>query len=161
MTITKRSAINFLALDPGETTGWAYFGFGNSGERKLKEVGSIKFDGSFAKIRDELKALIESFPYLDLVVFEELIVYGSNTKSEKFKVEGIIELLVEDFKREKATMHPGTVKKLITGKGNCSKADLRRALKSRIEIPNKSNQHIVDAVCVGIAWLVQNTDYTL
>ena len=145
-----------LALDPGKEIGWALL----TKKGQLIETGSIKPQLS----RCELMAALEALPgdiEATQIAMEELIAYGTNTDSERFKVEGIIEYWAELEGKTIYPMHPGTVKKLITGRGNCKKADMRRALKSRVEIPKRSNPHIVDAVAVGLAYLIQHEDYLL
>lgn len=146
-----------LALDPGKETGWAIL----TDKGELAEVGSIKQCTRSSLLAWLKDIYLRSDVGITHIVMEELIAYGSNTDSEKFKVEAIIELFGEIKLLEVTSMHPGTVKKLITGKGNCKKADMRRALKSRVEIPGRSNAHIVDAVAVGLAYLIQHEDYLL
>lgn len=143
-----------LALDPGKETGWALL----SREGKIVEVGSIKPQESRLKFVAALEALPGEI-HATLIAMEELIAYGTNTDSERFKIEGIIEYWAELEGKTIYPMHPGTVKKLITGRGNCKKSDMRKALKDRIEIEGRSNSHIVDAVGVGLAYLCQHEGF--
>ena len=146
-----------LAFDPGRETGWAVLS--SDGVLLSSGVGSIK-SCSRKELLEELQAEFETWPITGIAM-EEMIAYGSNTDSEKFKVEAIIELWAEQNNLPITSMHPMTVKKLVTGRGNCKKADMRRALKDRVEIPGRSNAHIVDAVAVGLAYLIQHEDYLL
>ena len=147
--------MNLLTFDPGKETGWAYF----EGD-KLKYVGSVKFEGNYFDFGDWVWRIWERVKP-EMVVFEELLAFGARMSSEGHKLEAIIEYVMQRQKQKYETIHPSTVKKLITGKGNCKKADMRKVLKERIEIPGKSNVHIVDAVSAGLAWMVNYTEFTL
>ena len=148
-----------LALDPGIQTGYAIIGYDGELSAVVSRAGAIE-TGKENRELDIYNALANLVYGVDAVAMEQLLAFHGRMSGDRYMIEGVIMLFMQQHKISLEAMHPSTVKAFITGKGNAKKADMRAVLKELIEMPAKSNVHAVDAVAVGLTWLHKNKGFT-
>jgi len=84
--------------------------------------------------------------------------FGAET-SAMFKVLGAMEMILWDRKEAWfQELAPKQIKRLVTGNGKSSKAQVAEALDAYLEHPPWKTDDESDAVAAGVAWLIAN-DY--
>lgn len=95
----------------------------------------------------------------DVLVRERAFTRFSRDTQALFKVIGIADLAAWQTRQSAfCEVAPKTVKKVLTGNGNASKAEVAQRLSAYVGEQEYECDDESDATAVGIAWLIEN-DY--
>jgi len=105
------------------------------------------------KIGEELLKLKNI--YMPKFVVIEKGFYRFNTSTEQiFRVHGVFNYLFYDI--EQIYLQATTIKKLITGKGNAKKEEVKETILSKYKNLKLFNLDESDSAAIGLAWFIKN-----
>lgn len=156
-----------LALDLSlNSTGYAVIQW-NEGKATVIELGHIdnKKQGrmkrshgkKLARIFSELKAVINRYPDINVIVREKGITRFNKATQALFRVVGCVDLLIESTGHEPVQeLSISEVKKLITGNGKADKTEVAQLVEGYLTNPvNFENDDESDAVAVGVSYCLK------
>lgn len=113
------------------------------------------------EILPETKKMADKKGYSIVAVRERGFTRFHNETQALFKVVGVTDLALNNFLgTEWDNIPPLTVKKLITGSGKATKAEVAKALSQYLTKPIDENTYSgddeTDAIAVGVSWMLGN-----
>jgi len=149
-----------LALDPGETTGFAVLNL-TKGNLTVLGYGEIPVLGTGidALVRCTWEWLERTAPSLEpgfQMAFEgPLMVYSARTKIELHEVWATIRLWALTHETVHESYHPSTVKATVTGKAGATKTQVANSVRKLFGLPKLSTDHASDAIAIGVTHAVK------
>lgn len=144
-----------MALDLSlSCSGVTIFGYDGT----IKNITSIETNKNYdtalrlKQIADELIELRKIWKIEKIII--EKSFYRYNTSSEQiWKVHGVVNYLFSDM--EQIYLHSSTVRKTLTGKGNCDKNYVKNWILKKYKDLKFKNLDESDSLAVGLSWFIQ------
>lgn len=105
--------------------------------------------GKLVFIANEYKKFMNEYP-VDKVIIEQGFTRYNISTQMIFRCVGLTNYIFSDY--EQISIPSTTVKKILTGKGNCGKEDVQKSILDIYPNLKFSNYDESDAVAVGIAY---------
>lgn len=157
--------VTVIALDPGETTGFALVSHYN-GDVMVHNYGTIPV------LRPGIEGLVEGTDqwlsrfvdindgHLELAFEGPLLAYSARTKIELHEVRSVIRAFALRHSIPHADYAPATVKATVTGSPSAGKRQVALAVQRMLKLPRITTDHITDALAVGVTHLVKKYNVT-
>jgi Holliday junction resolvasome RuvABC endonuclease subunit len=145
--------MRILALDPGESTGFAYIEIDN-GNLLVQSYGEIPIThpGLHGMLCDIHHWLTDQVS--DVVLFEEFIISPRlRTSKESIEARAVIRLFASGWHiGDWAALHPATVRSAL---GVKNKTEIRRLVESILGFKVRGKDHVTDAIALGMAYAIK------
>jgi len=155
--------LNILGIDPSTVcTGYSIYSYCDDDNFELIKYGSVSTDNNntltnrISKIITNIEELIETYD-IDILVSEDQYGYLNTLTLKKLSyITGQLIYLATKHKINMYLYAPTSIKKIYSGKGNCSKEDMIQATKEIFDITTKDD-NIADAIGCGYSFIKNPT----
>lgn len=131
---SKGKQPNLLAIDPATQCGWALHTPGFPTTYGVWDLSTRKDESNgmkWLRFRAKLREVCETFPITAMVVERPAGRHG-HAMMHQSKLIAILEAYCEENGVEYCAYSSGEIKKLATGRGNCSKEDMIEAAQEQL-----------------------------
>jgi crossover junction endodeoxyribonuclease RuvC len=128
-----------LALDPSQSTGWAY----TRGKWGVEKFIRRPWRHPFAHYLDFRAWLLERIDTLEVeaLAFEGVLSAGGRGNGQRHEWNGIILAVAAECDLPFYTMMPSSLKKYATGNGRAERPEMRAALKDKFGLDLAEDEH--------------------
>lgn len=151
-----------LAIDPGQTCGYAVVSWSGAGEIEVHSYGEIPVLGTGTEmlLRSVQDWLDDALKGVDHVAWEGPII-GARSRIEPHEVRGVLwaTCLLRD--KPHSQYLPMQVKATLTGSARASKSAVAHAVRTLLNLPRLPTDHASDALAIAVTHLVHGEKLAL